>query len=446
MSESLSLSLSPSSSSSSSLPSPSRLRRFTLIGLIGLVGIAPWLLINGLFAQLPIFIAKTPETFNIASYIVLLTQVGNGVAALFVAWLAHFGERWTPQQRAAVCARAIFVILVLEIVASGAIAFLWNSTINGNSAAIMLATVAGGISGCLSVILVYPFTAPLQPIATIAMSTGMGLNGLVTALLAIIQAPSQENRFDTTTFFLIITAVLVASLVAFLYLWLTDAATAVLGVRVAIDPHAKPLIGGHDDVDITDVDSAADHIVRSPSSSSDHDTRGGDAAANNDSTLLRAMRTYWGVCAHQVAICFMQYVLMSLFSFATAAFANQGAILLYANVCGNIFGPLARALSGVVELRTPRWLAAMTAIVGVLSVLLFAATFAVYMPGEVLALLSVLLAVVFGFEETTLFTKVAVEAPGAAKAAASRAVGIANQIGACGGSLVGFGIAYSLAA
>jgi hypothetical protein len=418
-----------------------RVRRYALIALIALVGVAPWLLVNALFAQLPIFIAQTPESFNIASYIVLLTQVGNGVAALFVVFLTHRGAHWSLQQRANVCARAICVILVLETTASAAIAFLWTATLGGHSVAILLATVCGGIAGCMSVILVYPFTAPLQPVATVAMSTGMGLNGFVTAILALIQAPSQENRFDTTTFFLIITAVLVLSLCAFLFLWLTGAAHAALGATSSSsssssscsDPHTKALIGG-------DADHEHEH---------EHEQHGDlppshDDVLLRDATLASALRAHWAVCAHQAVICFAQYVLLSLFSFATAPFANQGALLLYSNVCGNIFGPLARALSGVVALRTPRWLAAMTAVVAVLSVLLFAATFTPYMPGEALAFLSVAVAVVFGFEETTLFTKVAVEAPATSKAAASRAVGIANQIGACVGSLCGFGVAYSL--
>lgn len=417
-----------------------RLRRYFLIALIALVGIAPWLLVNGLFAQLPIFIAQTPESFNIASYIVLLTQVGNGVAALFVLFLSRRGAHWSLQQRAAVCARAICIILVLETIASASIAFLWNKTLNGSSLAIMLATVCGGIAGCMSVILVYPFTAPMHPVATVAMSTGMGLNGFVTAILALIQAPSQQNRFDTTTFFLIITAVLVLSLLAFLYIWLTDAANSVLRSESGGDPHSsdshtKALIQGNDN------DHDHEHAHSLPS---DHDHTGDAQSDAANSGVVSAFRAHWGVCAHQAVICFAQYVLLSLFSFATASFANQGALLLYSNVFGNIFGPLARALSGVVALRSRRWLAAMTAAVVVLSVVLFAATFAVFMPGEALAFLSVVMAVVFGFEETTLFTKVAVEAPAPAKAAASRAVGIANQIGACAGSLCGFGVAYSL--
>lgn len=396
-------------------------RRAGVIALLGLVGIAPWLLISALFSQLPIFIAETPESFTIASFIVLLTQLGNVAAAVFVFFLGR-QTHWSIERKAVVCARAIFSVLLIETVASACTAAFWHTTINGSSVALMLATVAGGVSGCMSVILVYPFTAPLAPVATVAMSTGMGLNALVTALLTLVQAPSQENRFSTTEFFVIITAILGASLLAFSYLWLTDEHAKVLGGGGGGGGLKQGLI--NDDTP----DSAAAAETPAPRT-----------------TLWSAARANAHACTCQLLICFSQYVLLSLFSFATAFFgAEQGALLLYTNVAGNILGPLARALSGVLALRSLPWLVGMTVVVQILAALLLAATFAPFMPSALLALVSVVMSVVYGFEETTLFTKAAVEAPNESKALASRAVGIANQVGACIGSLLGFGIAQAL--
>ncbi len=394
-------------------------RRVSVVALLGLVGVAPWLLISALFSQLPIFIAETPESFTIASYIVLLTQLGNVAAALFVFFLGR-QTHWTVERKAVVCARAIFSVLLIETVASACTAALWHTTVNGSSVALMLATVAGGVSGCMSVILVYPFTAPLAPVATVAMSTGMGLNALVTALLTLVQAPSQENRFSTTEFFVIITAILGASLLAFVYLWTTDLHATVLGSGTARSDLRQGLIN----------DAAPDSA---------------DADAPAGATLWSAARANAHACIFQLLICFSQYVLLSLFSFATAFFgAEQGALLLYTNVAGNILGPLARALSGALALRSLPWLVGMTVAVQILAALLFAATFTPFLPSALLALISVAMSVVYGFEETTLFTKAAVEAPNESKALASRAVGIANQVGACAGSLLGFGIAQAL--
>jgi hypothetical protein len=392
------------------------MNRLFVIFLLGLVGIAPWLLISALFSQLPIFNTETPERFTIASYIVLLTQLGNVAASLFVFFLGR-QTHWTTDFKALVCGRAILFVLVVETVASGCVGFLWQTTVNGSSIVLMLATVAGGLSGCMSVILVYPFTAPLAPVATVAMSTGMGLNALVTALLAIVQAPSQENRFSTTDFFIVITAILCLSVLAFLYLWLSDAHTRFLGLRRGAAPG---------------LDEATDGLVNSD-----------EKAA--PPTLWSAARANQRVCFFQLLICFSQYVLLSLFSFAAAFFgADMGALLLYTNIAGNVLGPAARASSGFLALRSTAWLIGLTVAVQLLAVLLFAATFAPFMPIGLLGFVSVAMSIVYGFEETTLFTKVAVEAPGNSKAVASRAVGIANQVGACVGSLVGFGIANAL--
>ena len=161
-------------------------------------------------------------------------------------------------------------------------------------------------------------------------------------------------------------------------------------------------------------------------------------------TLRQAMWRTRSVCLFQVAICFFQYVLMSLMPFAFASFSNQGALLLYSGVCGNVLGPLARALTNHVRLYNESHLLALTVLVMILSIVLIVGAWVPLVSGSLVALLAVVQAILFSFEETSLFTKVAVEVPMPDKGIASRAVGIANQLGACVGSVVGFFIAQRL--
>lgn len=66
-----------------------------------------------------------------------------------------------------------------------------------------------------------------------------------------------------------------------------------------------------------------------------------------------------------------------------------------------------------------------------------------FLPGPLIGAISVAQSLVFSFEETTLFAKVALEER-VDKTRASRLVGIGNQLGAFVGAFLGFAIASAL--
>jgi hypothetical protein len=43
--------------------------------LFGMFGVGPWLLLSGIYAQLPVFITALPESASIAAYIIFIAQV-----------------------------------------------------------------------------------------------------------------------------------------------------------------------------------------------------------------------------------------------------------------------------------------------------------------------------------------------------------------------------------
>ena len=344
------------------------------------------------------------------------------------------------QSRYALSAWLLSAVLVGELSAVVALALGgWRVVAGGtpHSAVLLLAVALGGLAGCLAVLLAYPLTSSLQPVATAAFSTGMGLNGLLASVVALVQAPSQANRFSIDTYFAIVAVVIACSLAAHLVLWHGGFAERALGAKATAALLADDAVQRAEHANINSEPGES-----SPLSSS-VELADSDAPIAHV-TLQAALRHCALVCGFQFVICFLQYVLMSLSPFAFAPFPNQGALLLYSGVAGNILGPLARAATNYLHIFDRRALMAMTALVVALSLAVFLSVFVHLLPGALIALLAVAQAIAFSFEETTLFTKVAVEISMPTKPIASRAVGIANQAGACTGSLTGFFIAQAL--
>jgi len=62
----------------------------SLVHLLALLfGVSAWIAINGLWQQTPILVNKLPESWNLASYITLITQLAN-VGPLIYSLLKKF--------------------------------------------------------------------------------------------------------------------------------------------------------------------------------------------------------------------------------------------------------------------------------------------------------------------------------------------------------------------
>jgi riboflavin transporter 2 len=55
----------------------SDVRVFLIDSLFVLFGISSWVAINGLWVETPILVQRLPEAWNLASYIVVITQLAN---------------------------------------------------------------------------------------------------------------------------------------------------------------------------------------------------------------------------------------------------------------------------------------------------------------------------------------------------------------------------------
>ena len=70
---------------------------YVAVVLLGVAGLAPWLLTSAVFAELPLLVSETPERNGFAAWAVLLTQVGN-VANVLVALLFAHRPHWSARR------------------------------------------------------------------------------------------------------------------------------------------------------------------------------------------------------------------------------------------------------------------------------------------------------------------------------------------------------------
>lgn len=82
----------------------------------------------------------------------------------------------------------ISLILVFSIAVCISLTWLWNLQISSTfSFGVMIATFCSGLVGCVSVVLFYPFASLYNFTLISALSTGMGANGLIASILALIE-------------------------------------------------------------------------------------------------------------------------------------------------------------------------------------------------------------------------------------------------------------------
>jgi MFS family permease len=184
--------------------------------LFFVTGLGPWLLVNGLFSELPFLIANTPESYSIAGYIVISIQLPNIISFLYVVL-----QNYRPIRHST----AILVLLLIGAITSILIGLFWDVTgsVFGtkHSVVLMGLSVIAGAVGVFSVVTMYPFASLYGPTLISAISAGNGLNGLITSLLALIQQPDKpQPLFSFTIYFYILTGVFLLSLASFLVILL----------------------------------------------------------------------------------------------------------------------------------------------------------------------------------------------------------------------------------
>ncbi|NWH54647.1 S52A3 protein, partial [Fregata magnificens] len=209
-------------------------------------GTGSWVAINGLWVELPLLVTVLPEQWDLPSYITIIIQMAN-VGPLFVTLMHRFRPGLLKE------VAVIYVVVSMGVVACLLLAFFWNYTspIAGtpHSTAFLLLTFFLALVDCTSSVTFLPFMMQLQPQYLTTFFIGEGLSGLIPALIALGQGSGissctnvtyvvnittgnetmestifrLESRylpahFSTLVFFLLMTVMMLACLLAFFFL------------------------------------------------------------------------------------------------------------------------------------------------------------------------------------------------------------------------------------
>lgn len=199
-------------------------------------GIGSWIGINSLFIQLPLLVNVLPESWNLASYMVIIIQLAN-VGPIFYTLI----QKTCPIPDNII----IYLLLIIGIIMGVLMTFNYGitSTLLGQERSIVFFSIVLGFAlvGCTSSVLFMPYFGRFRDIYLVTYLIGEGLSGLLPGVLGLIQGVGgnaqcikNENktkpedsdlieyypppRFSTETFFIIISSLFIAALIAFILL------------------------------------------------------------------------------------------------------------------------------------------------------------------------------------------------------------------------------------
>ncbi|GLD94756.1 hypothetical protein PINS_up003380 [Pythium insidiosum] len=195
-------------------------RRATFAAFIGF-GLASWIMTNASYIELGVFLRVLPEQYGIFAYSIFALQSANIYPLMYML----FNGR---EQRVR-HATAIWVLLVIGVVAALLMSVLWKETAivfgKSHSVAMLVLTHLGGLVSATSSVVFYPYVGTFPAMYTSALSTGEGLSGSMAALLGLIQRPydAEAMRFSVFVFYLLCAGIMVVSLASFAFLELHEA-------------------------------------------------------------------------------------------------------------------------------------------------------------------------------------------------------------------------------
>ncbi|GIY68524.1 solute carrier family 52, riboflavin transporter, member 3-B [Caerostris darwini] len=152
--------------------------------LIVVFGVSSWVAVNGLWVELPVLVNELPESWKLASYIVITSQVANLGPILFSAARKIWSQKVLEIP-------IIHVSLGVVITACVLLSFFWDYTTfvlgKQHSTALLILAFFLSFVDCTSSLLYLPFIANFKEQYVISYLIGSGLSGPVPGLIAMAQ-------------------------------------------------------------------------------------------------------------------------------------------------------------------------------------------------------------------------------------------------------------------
>lgn len=226
---------------------------------------AAWVQINGIWVELPLIVAKSPQQWSLPSYLTIVIQIGNITPMLYLL-VTKYVKCKKEDGGKILEIPTLYCILISELVLSFLLAFMWDRTseINGDHYSTWLIAINFLIAGAdaLSSVTFLPFMAYFPQMYMVVFYIGAGMSGFLPSIAALVQglgptkytcqksstyerdftptfinttnflvdvANSNNNgtsydnnqfqpRFSVKIFFFLLTGLLLLSLVAFVFL------------------------------------------------------------------------------------------------------------------------------------------------------------------------------------------------------------------------------------
>jgi len=165
-----------------------------LFVLICLFAWSSWIDINGVFVELSILVAYSPQGWSLPSYLTVVIQLANIAPLTYILVSKYCTYRNRPLINEQ---PAIFIIILVGAVASILLAFTWQITtkIFGtefSTPLIVLAFVLACVD-CMSAVTFLPFMSYFPQRYITAYYVGAGLSGLLPSIASLIQGVGGQS-------------------------------------------------------------------------------------------------------------------------------------------------------------------------------------------------------------------------------------------------------------
>ncbi|KAJ1521323.1 hypothetical protein ONE63_002999 [Megalurothrips usitatus] len=235
--------------------------------LAALFGLGAWLGVNAMYTQLPILVEVLPESWNVASYIVVVIQAANIGGVAYAVVQRHHGDVADGGLLERGC---IYAMTALGCASLLLMAFFYQEVVvvagAAHSVPLLLLVFGCALPACVSSVLFVPYLRRFPPTYLVSYMVGEGLSGLLPSALSLVQgvagdavcaAAADGTRapytpppvFSTRTYLLVAFLLQAASAAAFALLDLlpvcrrvrAEARTAAAADKQRAGPGAAPL-------------------------------------------------------------------------------------------------------------------------------------------------------------------------------------------------------------
>ncbi|XP_015790772.1 solute carrier family 52, riboflavin transporter, member 3-A [Tetranychus urticae] len=171
-----------------------RERRLIVDLFVIALGISCWVSINGLWMQTPILTTQLPEKWNLASYIVIITQMANIGPIAF----GLFRKKLKSYEGI-----VIHLTLAIGVFSSILLAKFWKNTVvigtKEHSLPFLVLTGFLALVDCTSSVLYLPYMANFKSKYLMSFFVGEGLSGLIPSIVSLFQGVGGNPTCETTT-------------------------------------------------------------------------------------------------------------------------------------------------------------------------------------------------------------------------------------------------------